>query len=128
MTTTKTIAQLVDALFKEHRKPDGQEYSYQEVSKALEGGLDASYIAKVRRGVIKNPGRDALMLLCRFFRVPASYFFPELDDLALPEETTDKTHMDLIRVGLRSMDFTPEVQDYLEGIITALHNQSNSRE
>jgi transcriptional regulator with XRE-family HTH domain len=128
MTTTKTTAQLVDDLFKEHRKPDGQEYSYQEVSKALEGELDASYIAKVRRGVIKNPGRDALMLLCRFFRVPASYFFPELDDLALPEETIDKTHMDLIRVGLRSMDFTPEVQDYLEGIITALRDQRNARE
>ena len=128
MTTTKTTAQLVDDLFKEHRKPDGQEYSYQEVSKALEGELDASSIAKIRKGVIKNPGRDALMLLCRFFRVPATYFFPELDDLALPEETADQRNMDLIRIGLRSMDFTPEVQDYLEGIITALHQQNKAKE
>lgn len=128
MTTTKTTAQLVDDLFKEHRKPDGQEYSYQEVSKRLKGELDASSIAKIRKGVIKNPGRDALMLLCRFFQVPASYFFPELEELDLPQDASDEEPMNTVRVALRSMDLSTDVQDYLEGIIKVLRQQGKAKE
>ncbi|HEY7417298.1 MAG TPA: helix-turn-helix domain-containing protein, partial [Ktedonobacteraceae bacterium] len=113
MTEPMTTAQLVDQLFKTHRQPDGQEYTYLEVSKALGGELDPSYIAKVRRGVIKNPGRDALMHLCLFFRVPASYFFPELEALAPAKEQP----MDTLRVAFRSMRLSPDVQAYLEGLI-----------
>jgi transcriptional regulator with XRE-family HTH domain len=98
------------------------------VSKALEGELDASYIAKVRRGVIKNPGRDALMLLCRFFQVPASYFFPELEELAPPEDTSDDKQRDLLRTAFRSMDLSTDVQEYLEGIIKALRHPKNAKE
>ena len=128
MTESTNTAQLVDQLFKVHRKPDGQEYSYQEVSKALGGELDPSYIAKVRRGVIKNPGRDALMHLCLFFGVPASYFFPELDALAPVEEGSDEESMTSLRVAFRSMHLAPDVQTYLEGLIAALRQQGNVKE
>jgi transcriptional regulator with XRE-family HTH domain len=74
-----TIALLVDNLFKMRRRPDGKEYSYQEVENALEKRLTASYVRKLRTGLIPNPGRDALIELCTFFRVPISYFFPELE-------------------------------------------------
>ena len=67
MTKSINTAQLVDQLFKVHRKPDGQEYSYQEVSKALGGELDPSYIAKVRRGVIKNPWQRCINALMPLF-------------------------------------------------------------
>ena len=126
--TTLTTAQLVDKLFNEHRKPDGREYSCQEVSKALNGELDASYIAKVRRGVIKNPGRDALMLLCRFFQVPSSYFFPELEALTSSEDTPGDKPKELLRAAFRSMDLSPNVQEYLEGIINALGQQRKAEE
>ena len=128
MTAPTNTAQLVDYLFKTHLKPDGQEYSYQEVSKALGRELDPSYLAKVRRGVIKNPGRDALMHLCLFFRVPASYFFPELETLAPGQQTPEEESMNSLRVAFRSMNLSPDVQKYLEGIITALRNQDGAKE
>ncbi len=71
--------QLVDDLFKVKRRPDGKEYTYQEVENALEKRLSGSYVRKLREGIIRNPGRDALLELCTFFHVPASYFFPELE-------------------------------------------------
>ena len=117
-------AQLVDQLFKTHLKADGQEYSYHEVSKALEGELDPSYIAKVRRGIIKNPGRDALMRLCLFFRVPASYFFPELEELAADEGPAGEQSLTSLRMAFRSMELAPDVQAYLEGLIKALQKPS----
>lgn len=120
MAATTSMAQLVDALFKTHLKPDGQEYSYQEVSQALGKELDPSYLAKVRRGVIKNPGRDALMHLCLFFQVPASYFFPELEALAPEQQSSEEAPMHSLRMAFRSMNLSPEIQLYLEGIVTAL--------
>ncbi len=125
MTASTITAHLVDSLFKTHLKPDGQEYSYQEVSNALGRELDPSYLAKVRRGVIKNPGRDALMHLCLFFQVPASYFFPELEALAPEQQTPEQESMNSLRVAFRSMNLSPDVQKYLEGIIAALRNQDH---
>jgi transcriptional regulator with XRE-family HTH domain len=128
MATTSITAQLVDSLFKTHLKPDGQEYSYQEVSQALGRELDPSYLAKVRRGVIKNPGRDALMHLCLFFQVPASYFFPELAALAPEQQPREEESVQTLRVAFRSMNLSPDVQKYLEGIIAALRNQDRVSE
>src|SRR6476659_939354 len=81
----KRIADLVNDLFRTHRKPDGREYSSSEVSRALNGELDPTYMAKLRRGGIPNPGRNTLLLLCRFFGVAPTYFFPELQPPELPE-------------------------------------------
>jgi transcriptional regulator with XRE-family HTH domain len=126
MASTPIIAHLVDTLFKTHLKPDGQEYSYQEVSQALGRELDPSYLAKVRKGIIKNPGRDALMHLCLFFQVPASYFFPELEALAPAQNTQEEESINTLRVAFRSLNLSPDVQRYLEGIIAALRNQERA--
>ncbi|HLI71964.1 MAG TPA: hypothetical protein VKV19_19600 [Ktedonobacteraceae bacterium] len=126
MASTPIIAHLVDTLFKTHLKPDGQEYSYQEVSQALGRELDPSYLAKVRKGIIKNPGRDALMRLCLFFQVPASYFFPELEALAPAQNTQEEESINTLRVAFRSLNLSPDVQRYLEGIIAALRNQEQA--
>lgn len=73
-----TTAELIDQLFRTHRKPDGKEYSHVELSSALGGALAPSHIGKLRAGTIRNPQRDTLLQLCQFFRVPPTYFFPEL--------------------------------------------------
>jgi transcriptional regulator with XRE-family HTH domain len=127
MTTepSKSIAQLVDDLFKKNLNSNGQEYSCQEVSKALGGELDPSYIAKVRRGVIKNPGREALRLLGSFFKVPGSYFYPELMEFEPSTEPTDPD--DLLQRAFRSYGLSAEQQAQLKGIITALANKETRR-
>lgn len=119
-----SVAELVDNLFKVYRHPNGQEYSYQEVSSALDGALDPSYIAKVRKGVIKNPGRDALKSLCQFFRVPASYFFPDLEPLNGRERQLDER--ETIRVALRSAGLSTEAQAHVEGLIEMLRPKKST--
>jgi transcriptional regulator with XRE-family HTH domain len=117
MEQRPVVAELVDHLFKTRRRPDGKEYTYQEVENATDKRLSASYIRKLREGMIRNPGRDALMELCFFFRVPASYFFPELEALAPPEEYTQQ---DQLHVALRSLEVSPDVKEHLQGLIDAL--------
>jgi transcriptional regulator with XRE-family HTH domain len=120
-TTDPTpVSELVDALFKTYHHPNGYEYSYQEISNTLNGELDQSYIAKVRKGIIKNPGRDALRLLCLFFHVPASYFFPELENLESAEQQQKPDGREAIRIALRTAGLTPEAQIHVEAIIEML--------
>jgi transcriptional regulator with XRE-family HTH domain len=114
-----STAELVDNLFKTHKRSDNREFTYQEIANALDRQLDASYIAKVRKGVIKNPGRDALKLLCQFFRVPSSYFFPELDMLSA-DESAERDEKQALRVVLRSAGLSAEAQAHVEGLIEML--------
>ena|SRR5215208_8462465 len=110
-----SIADLVNTLFQTHRRPDGQEYSNSEISRALGGEIAPSSLSKLRRGEIPNPGRDTLLLLCRFFKVPASYFFPELD---LPPAAPDQPEP--LSLALRSTNLDAAVQQKLEELITAM--------
>jgi transcriptional regulator with XRE-family HTH domain len=90
----KTVGELVDELFKTHRRSDGREHTYQEIAVKLGGAIEPSHISKLRTGKIANPGRDTLLALCRFFEVPPSYFFPELTTPTLTsEEEAKQTEM-----------------------------------
>jgi transcriptional regulator with XRE-family HTH domain len=120
------VAELVDQLFKRYRRPDGREYTYQEVSNALAGEIDISTISKIRSGVINNPGRKALLLLCHFFQVPASYFFPELEPLA-PRDTTP-TPEEQLESAFRSMGVPSDVQEHLVGVARAFKKQRESQQ
>src|SRR5689334_6751058 len=103
----KTIADLVNDLFRTHRHPQTQrEYMNTEVSRALGGQIDQSYLAKLRKGKVDNPTRNTLLLLCQFFGVPSSYFFPELDIRVPPEQTS-------LRVALRATNLDEETQEKL---------------
>jgi transcriptional regulator with XRE-family HTH domain len=109
--TVKTIADIVNGLFATYLRPDGQEYSNAEVSRALKGELSRGYLSKLRAGEIPNPGRNALLALCRFFDQPPSVFFPELQ-----EELTEEVDS----LPLRTTGLTPEARRYVEGIVDLL--------
>lgn len=120
------VAELVDQLFKRYRRNDGREYTYQEVSSALDGEIDISTISKIRSGVIGNPGRKALLLLCQFFQVPASYFFPELEEIA-PRDMTP-TPEEQLGSAFRSMGVPSDVQEHLVGVAKAFRKQQDEKE
>jgi transcriptional regulator with XRE-family HTH domain len=74
------FAQRLDYLFQTVKKPDGREYSYQDVADGLDpeiAGHNASYIWKLRTGKIANPGMKTIQALATFFNVDPSYFFTE---------------------------------------------------
>jgi transcriptional regulator with XRE-family HTH domain len=113
---TKTVAELVDDLFRTRRRSDGREYTYMDVAVKLNGAVEPSHLSKIRNGKITNPGRDTLLALCRFFEVSPTYFFPELDlPLDKPAEPEDP-----LQVALRSTGLQPEVQKKLEELIKAM--------
>lgn len=116
----KTVGQLVDELFHTHRRPDGREYTYQEICTALDGAIEPSQLSRLRNGKVTNPGRETLLALCRFFQVRPSYFFPELEQLPPPAEATQP---DALQVALRSSGLRPDVQAKLEDLIQTLKDQ-----
>jgi len=78
-----TIAELVNELFKLYRHPEGREYTHKEVEVGITevAGrkiIDASYLSKLRTGLIKRPSTLAVEALCYFFPVDVNYFFPNI--------------------------------------------------
>ena len=117
----QTVAQLIDDLFKTIKKKDGKEYTHKEVAVALGGSIDPSYLSKLRNGKISNPGRDTLLGLCRFFKVPPSYFFPELKQQNGERVVQGDPYQ--LRIALRNAGLSPEVQDKIEQLIRALQGE-----
>jgi transcriptional regulator with XRE-family HTH domain len=122
------IAPLVDALFKTHRKPDGREYSTYEVAREMAerglGEISPGYLAKLRRGETSNPSREVLSRLCLFFRVPASYFFPELDQLVPSLDDSNSDPLAQVRVAFRAAGLAPDEQAQLEGLFELLRRRN----
>src|SRR5262245_31057649 len=118
----KTIAELVDHLFKTIKKPTGREYTYVEVAETLQGAIDPSHISKLRAGHIKNPSRETLLALCRFFKQPSSYFFPELDDPTEP--VGEEEILNFVNRGR----FSPAVKQKLMELIHALNDDAEEEE
>jgi transcriptional regulator with XRE-family HTH domain len=115
----KTTAELIDDLFRVHRKANGKEYSHIEVCVALDGAIEPSHLGKLRNGTIKNPKRDTLLTLCRFFKIQPTYFFPELRAPDAPEGAEEQFD-DPISALMRMITLTPEVKKKLEEFLRAL--------
>ncbi|MBO0883459.1 MAG: helix-turn-helix transcriptional regulator, partial [Mycobacterium sp.] len=80
-TRPRTVAQRLEHLFHTVRKPDGREYSNDEVAAGIHQDqgetISASYIWYLRTGQRDNPTFKHINALARFFGVPAAYFFDD---------------------------------------------------
>ncbi|MBS2546908.1 helix-turn-helix transcriptional regulator [Catenulispora sp. NL8] len=109
------IAERLQYLFENKRKPDGKKYSYREAIRAIEdaGGASISvgYLSQLVNGVRTNPMMDAVQGLAKFFGVPLSYF----DEHEDTEETNDQLklvaalqHAGVQDVAMRTVGLPPE--------------------
>jgi transcriptional regulator with XRE-family HTH domain len=114
----KTVAELVNDLFRTHTKPDGREYSNREVARALKGQISADYLSKLRRGEVPNPGRNTLLLLCQYFTVSPTYFFPEWN--APTSQEVDESTAVLER---RIAELSPEARAQLAKLLDMLKDR-----
>lgn len=77
----KTLAEKLDHLFRTIRPRDGDEYTYEEVARALreQGGptISATYVWQLRKGLRDNPTMRHLEALAAFFGVPEAYFIDD---------------------------------------------------
>lgn len=67
-----SVAEQLNILFDQRRKPNGESYTLREVSEAT--GISLPSISQLRNGRSANPQLTTLRALCRFFNVPLAYF------------------------------------------------------
>ena len=78
--SARSFAQLLNHLFATMAKPDGGEYSNEDVSSMLrEQGeqISASYLWQLRTSKKDNPTRRHMKALAQFFGVPGGYFLED---------------------------------------------------
>jgi transcriptional regulator with XRE-family HTH domain len=109
------IAAIVNHLFTVHRRPDGKEYTNQEVSEQLEGAIHPSTISKIRNAQMADPRRNTLMLLCKFFGESPVIFFPDL----APTTPAD----DPVAVAMRTTSLGPQQKEKLAEFLRALEEK-----
>ena len=76
----QTLAQRLDHLFDAVRRPDGQEYTNEQVANAVTAkgvAISQSYIWQLRKQKKDNPTLKHLQALADFFGVPPAYFFDD---------------------------------------------------
>lgn len=71
------FAHRLDYLFRTITKPDGTEFSYEEVQNGTGKAVTAAYIWRLRTGKAANPGYWVIKALSDFFEVDPNYFFQE---------------------------------------------------
>ncbi len=126
-----TLADKIDLLFKTFTKPDGREYTYNEVGEG--SGVNSSYLWRLRTGKATNPGHRVLAALSEFFQVPPAYFFEEemeeeyLEDLKLAQRLREEG---IDRIALRASGLDEEgkrrILDMIEYIRKARGLDSDS--
>ena len=68
------LAEKLERLFEEVRKPDGSKYTQTEVVEGTNGVLTRVYLWKLRTGRATNPSVQVVQALADFFGVDSNYF------------------------------------------------------
>jgi transcriptional regulator with XRE-family HTH domain len=85
-----SVSEKIDHLFHTVRRPDGREYTYDDVEQGTSGRVSRSYVWKLRHGRNRNPSLDVIEAMSEFFDVPPEYFFgEELMDSGTAKEAAD---------------------------------------
>lgn len=102
-----TLAEKIDLLFRTFKKPDGEEFTYQEVEEGTHKAVTGAYVWKLRTGKGENPGYRVLEALSDFFGVPVSYFFEEQvteEDVQNLKLATELRKAGVAHIALRASD------------------------
>lgn len=76
----QTLAERVDWLFRNIRRDNAKEHSFQDVQKAskeLGHPVTDTYVWKMRNGQAEKPNWLILRTLAKFFKVPITFFYDE---------------------------------------------------
>lgn len=90
------IGQKFEAFMEAYRRPDGRQWSGQNLQDATNGTVTRSYVSALRKGVIENPGYEKLAAIAKAMGFPPQLWFEEGDPKQEPQE-------DLQAAGRRSL-------------------------
>lgn len=106
MTEQKgTLAEKLERLFNEVRKPDGSKYTQTDVVDGTNGVLTRVYLWKLRTGRATNPGFQIIKAIADFFGVDTNYFSDEDDaTTGLEISRQNERYIDEIQTRAYKMD------------------------
>ena len=82
---SETFAEKLDRLLMTITKPDGEEYSPEEIQAATDKAITSSYIYRLRAGKSKNPTIDKVKALADFFGIDPAYFLSDKKSEPTPD-------------------------------------------
>ncbi len=114
------VTDRIDLLFKTITKPDGKEYSYQDVEKMGEGAVTRAAIWKARTGKTENPRPKLLGVISKAFQVSMEYFSDEQVTAGDIPRYQKQYHNDRMveRIALRSSGLDEDGKQAILDMIT----------
>ena len=79
------IAQRFERLMETYRRPDGRQWTGQELDEATGGVVTRSYVTNLRKGRIDNPGYEKLRAIAKVMGFPPELWFQEGVELGAPD-------------------------------------------
>ena len=127
MHETSSLSAKVEWLFQNITRPDGREYSPQEVEEGtaqIGHRVSAANIAKIRAGQMVDPGILDVQSLIRFFNVSPAKFFGELEEEELERYRLAALEMDpaVIRAALYADKLPLENQGALLEVLERINS------
>ncbi|MFK0250226.1 helix-turn-helix domain-containing protein [Amycolatopsis azurea] len=139
----RSLAGLVRLLFDRVKRPDGEDYTPQQVAAGMSEltgeNISRQYVTQLRNGDNDNPTRRRLQALADFFKVPAAYFFDDARsrEIAQQIETatalqspttralalellrkTDPADVEMVAELVRSLTARPDLRNVVELALT----------
>ena len=114
----------IDLLFTTITKPDGKEYSYQDIATLAGNAVSRTSIWKARAGKIENPSQKLLGALSQAFGVPVQYFFAEaITEEDVPRYQKQHHNEQLVdQIALRAGDLNEEGKEAILQMIGFVRN------
>lgn len=140
--SSRSFADLLNHLFAVMTKPDGAEYSNDEVSSTLrEQGeqISASYLWQLRKSKKDNPTRRHMKALAQFFGVPGGYFLEDevtdRVDQQLEELRRERTRLadiggrdDVQLMALRAGELAPDRFRLVQELVDVVYRQQQTEQ
>ena len=71
------VAQRFELFLDTYRRPDGSQWTGQQLDEATDGVVTRSYVTNLRKGRIENPGYEKMLAIARAMGFPPALWFKE---------------------------------------------------
>ena len=119
----ESFAAKLNRLFSTITKPNGAEYSAEEIQVATGKAITSSYIYRLRVGKSTNPTIDKVKVLADFFGIDPGYFLTDEETEPVPDPQRLITSM-----ALRSSSIDLKTIEQMLLMIQSLREEEDSRE
>ena len=119
----ESFAAKLNRLFSSITKPNGEEYSAEEIQVATGKAITSSYIYRLRVGKSTNPTIDKVKVLADFFGIDPGYFLTDEETEPVPDPQRLITSM-----ALRSSSIDLKTIEQMLLMIQSLREEEDSRE